>query len=122
MRKSLIAMVFVSVPLAAFAQERVGRLGYTDHPTSVMPALPARVAAMPSAVSRIPDYRVGSSLYADRSAHTRALDEMNAINLRRPRAFRFRPVMALTLDAADLDGPPRMAGIAPTLMGVRARH
>jgi len=120
MRKSLMAMAFVSMPLAGFAQERAGHLEFRDRPGGVMPTLPVRAAAIPAVASRVRDYRIDPAFRIDRSAHARALDEMNAINLRRPSAFRFRPVMALTLDAADLDAPPRVAGIAPTLMGMKA--
>lgn len=74
-------------------------------------------APRPSASDR---YRIVRGLDGARSAHTRALDEMNAINMRRPRAFRFKPVMALTFDAADIDGTPRMSGMAPDLMGMQS--
>ena len=67
------------------------------------------------------DYRVTHEGRSDRSAHTRALGEMNALHNLRPRMFRFKPVMAVTFDAADLGGPARMAGIAPSLMGLKRR-
>jgi hypothetical protein len=80
---------------------------------------PGRAIEAPTRPVNIRQYRIESGLRADRSAHTRALDEMNAINNRRPRTFRFRPVMALTFDATDLDAPARVSGIAPKLMGWR---
>ncbi len=82
-------------------------------------ALPPRETAAPRAPGGHRDYRIDPTFTDDRSAHGRALDEMNAINMRRPRAFRFQPVMALTFNAGDIDGPARMSGIAPDLMGMQ---
>lgn len=99
-------------PARPYAMVQVGRTA----------TLPPREIEAPARPTSYREYRVDPGLYADRSAHTRALDEMNAINNRRPRTFRFRPVMALTFDAADLDGPARMSGIAPNLMGLKPRR
>ncbi|ODP36153.1 hypothetical protein [Sphingomonas turrisvirgatae] len=85
-------------------------------------ALPPSEIGGPARRASDREYRIDPSDHAERSAHGRALDEMNAINNRRPRSFRFRPVMALTFDAADLNGPARVSGIAPNLMGLASRR
>lgn len=84
-------------------------------------AIPARKIEIPARAAGDREFRIHPGLQADRSAHSRALDEMNAINNRRPRSFRFRPVMALKFDAADLDAPAHMSGIAPALIGLEPR-
>ena len=112
MRGTIFAFTIITLATSSQAQTRAsGRLGSTD-----IARLPRIAPAVTAGIVR--DYRVMASPHADRSAHRRALDEMNLINNRRPSAFRFRPVMALTVDAADLDGPARMTGIAPVLMGI----
>lgn len=118
-----IVTVLAGGTCAAHAQDR----GATTRPFALVRIVQAgglRPRETELRVTRTsePDYRVEPSSHIDRSAHTRALDEMNAINNRRPRVFRFRPVMALTFDAADLDGPTRMAGIAPSLVGMKRKR
>ena len=120
MHACLITMAVIGLPAGLCAQQRTQAvspvpIAYISHGT----ALPLR--ERPLVTPRISDenYRIAPSFNTGRSAHGRAIDEMNAINTRRPRAFRFRPVMALTLDAADMDGPARMTGIAPSLMGAK---
>lgn len=139
MRNCLIALAILT-PAASQAQQvaavgsSVRALALTGHRSMVVSARPIPVVRIPPAPALRPrnlafspapvsdrDYRINPSFRADRSAHSRALDEMNAINTRRPRAFRFRPVMALTFDAADMDGPARMSGIAPDLVGIQQR-
>lgn len=118
MRICLIAIAVTGLPAGLCAQQRADTarpvpLAYIPHraalPPSEQPAAKAPVSYS--------EYRIDPSFHSGRSAHSRALDEMNAINMRRPRPFRFQPVMALTFDAAQMDGPARMSGIAPNLMG-----
>jgi hypothetical protein len=51
------------------------------------------------------------------AAENRARLEVEAAVARRPRVFSFRPMMSLTFDTNDLDGPARIGGIAPRLLG-----
>jgi hypothetical protein len=118
MRYRIIAMTVMTLPMASQAQQ-TGALLAPQRQSAALDGLTA--TASPHSTHHR-DYRVAPSAYADRSAHTRALSEMNAINMRRPRVFRFRPVMALTFDAADMDGPARMSGIAPNLIGMKPRR
>ncbi len=88
----------------------------------IAPPAPSPLRPAPEIAAHRGEYRIAPSFAAGRSPHMRAMDEMNALNNRRPRIFRFRPVMALTLDPARLGAPARMSGIAPNLMGVSARR
>lgn len=51
------------------------------------------------------------------AAQSQARLEVEAAMTRRPRVFSFRPMMSLTFDTNDLDGPARIGGIAPRLLG-----
>jgi hypothetical protein len=124
MRNGVIVTTMLMAAGASQAQERPAGpdRGYAVVSIGGGATLPAREIEPPAVPTSYRDFRVDPGLHVDRSAHTRALDEMNAINNRRPRTFRFRPVMALTFDAADLDGPTRVSGIAPNLMGWKPRR
>lgn len=94
--------------------------GIARHPVFVRMPLPLQSALRTQPVTTGALYRSGPEDFRVTGAphaESRARLEFEAAVARRPRVFSFRPMMSLTFDTNDLDGPARIGGIAPRLLG-----
>lgn len=110
-RAAARALTIVNRPVAAGAARQPV---FIHLPAPVHAMLPASSAAMKRSNRLAPaGFRVTGSPFAE----NRMRSEVEAMITRRPRVFAFRPMMSLTFDTNDLDGPARVGGIAPRLLG-----